>query len=58
MGQTNVHRLLPTLLQHIENGDLEPNAIITHRLPLADAARGYKIFNEKEEDCRKVIMTP
>ena len=26
--------------------------------PLADAARGDEIFNEKQEDCRKVILTP
>jgi len=58
MGQTHVHRLLPKLLDHIENGDLEPNAIITHRMPLADAPRGYQIFNDKEEDCRKVVLTP
>jgi threonine dehydrogenase-like Zn-dependent dehydrogenase len=32
--------------------------IITHRLPLADAARGYEIFNDKQEDCRKVVLLP
>jgi hypothetical protein len=26
-------------------------------MKLADAAQGYKIFNEKEEDCRKVVPT-
>jgi len=58
MGQTHVQRLLPKLLDHIENDDLSPEAIITHRLPLADAARGYEIFDEKAEDCRKVVLTP
>ncbi|PAM84842.1 hypothetical protein CES87_05310 [Pseudomonas sp. ERMR1:02] len=32
--------------------------IISHRLGLEQAAEGYKIFNKKEEDCRKVILTP
>lgn len=58
MGQTHVHRLLPELLDHIENGDLAPNAIISHRMSLADAVRGYEVFNEKREDCRKVVLTP
>jgi len=58
MGQTHVHRLLPKLLDHIENGNLRPNAIISHRMPLAEAARGYEIFNDKKEDCRKVVLTP
>ena len=40
------------------NGELQPEVIITHRLPLAEAARGYEIFNEKEEDCRKVVLSP
>lgn len=53
MGQTNVQRLLPELVQHIENGDLQSDFIIPHHLPLADAARGYQIFDDQAEDCRK-----
>ena len=58
MGQTHVQKLLPELLDAIEEGKLNPEVIISHRLPLAEAARGYKIFNDKQEDCRKVILTP
>ncbi len=58
MGQTHVHHLLPELLQHIENGDLSPEAIITHRMKLADAAKGYEIFEKRQEECRKVVLTP
>ncbi|WP_122310584.1 zinc-dependent alcohol dehydrogenase [Pseudomonas amygdali] len=58
MGQTHVHRFMPELLEHIEAGRLEPEAIITHRMSLEDAAKGYKLFDKKEEDCRKVILTP
>lgn len=58
MGQTHAQRFMPELLEHIEAGKLRPEAIITHRLPLTDAARGYEIFADKEEDCRKVILTP
>lgn len=58
MGQTHVHRFLPELLNHIETGRLSPEVIISHRLSLEQAAEGYKIFDKKEEDCRKVILTP
>lgn len=58
MGQTHVQRLMPELLSHIESGDLRPEVIISHHLPLAEAERGYKIFNDKEEECRKVVLTP
>jgi threonine dehydrogenase-like Zn-dependent dehydrogenase len=37
---------------------LHPDIIISHRLPLRDAANGYKIFDNKEEDCRKVVLLP
>ena len=58
MGQTHVHRYLPELLEHIEAGRLDPSAIVTHRLALEDAARGYELFDERQERCRKVILTP
>jgi threonine dehydrogenase-like Zn-dependent dehydrogenase len=32
--------------------------IVTHRMPLEEAAKGYEIFDRKQEDCRKVILTP
>lgn len=58
MGQTHTQRYMPELLQAIQEGKLHPDVIISHRLPLAEAARGYEIFNEKKEDCRKVVLTP
>ena len=58
MGQTHVQALMPELLGHIGNGKLKPDVIISHRLRLADAAEGYRIFNQKEENCRKVVLTP
>jgi len=57
-GQTHVQGLMPELLDHISNGRLKPEAIITHRMPLDEAARGYQIFNNKEQNCRKVVLTP
>jgi threonine dehydrogenase-like Zn-dependent dehydrogenase len=58
MGQTHAQRFMPELLARIEEGALKPEAIITHRMSLDDAARGYQIFANKEEDCRKVVLTP
>lgn len=58
MGQTHVQSYLPELLTHIEEGRLKPADIITHRMSLEEAAHGYEIFNNKEEDCRKVVLTP
>jgi threonine dehydrogenase-like Zn-dependent dehydrogenase len=58
MGQTHVQKLMPELLDHIAEGNLDPGVIVTHRMPLEEAAKGYEIFDRKQEDCRKVILTP
>lgn len=58
MGQTQVQRYMPRLLEYIRGGDLDPQVIITHRLPLAKAAHGYEVFNQKRENCRKVVLRP
>jgi threonine dehydrogenase-like Zn-dependent dehydrogenase len=57
-GQTHVHRYLPRLLKHIQDGDIDPTAIITHDLPLEGAADGYAMFNEKRNECIKVVLHP
>ncbi len=58
MGQTHVQAFLPELLEAIGEGRLAPDVIISHRMKLADAAKGYDIFNKREDDCRKVVLTP
>ncbi|MDZ7324087.1 glutathione-dependent formaldehyde dehydrogenase [Kosakonia sacchari] len=58
MGQTHVQAYLPDLLPLIESGHLKPEEIVTHHLPLEEAARGYDIFDKHAEDCRKVILVP
>ncbi len=37
-GQTHVHRYLSLLLDHIVAGTLDPSFLVTHRLPLVEAA--------------------
>jgi threonine dehydrogenase-like Zn-dependent dehydrogenase len=58
LGQTHVQKLMPELLQFIEDGKLKPDVIISHRMKLAQAAEGYAMFNEKRDSCRKIVLTP
>jgi threonine dehydrogenase-like Zn-dependent dehydrogenase len=58
MGQTNVHRYLPRLLDYIEKGKIDPRFVISHRLALDEAAEGYKTFHDKKDECIKVILKP
>ena len=56
-SQTPVHRYMRPLLNLIENDEIDPSVIITHRLPLSEAAHGYDIFLNKEDRCEKVVLT-
>jgi threonine dehydrogenase-like Zn-dependent dehydrogenase len=58
MGQTHVHRYLQPLLERIQRGEINPSSIITHRLPLDEAPRGYQMFKEKQDGCIKVVLQP
>lgn len=57
-GQSTPQRDIDELLTWVEQGKITLDDIITHRLRLEDAAHGYEIFNEKKEDCVKVVLTP
>jgi threonine dehydrogenase-like Zn-dependent dehydrogenase len=57
-GQTHVQRYLGPLLGKIQNGEIDPSFVITHRLPLEDAPRAFEMFAEKQDDCIKVVLKP
>ena len=57
-GQTHVHRYMRPLLDRIQNGEIDPSFVITHRMRLDEAPDGYDIFLNKEDDCVKVVLKP
>jgi threonine dehydrogenase-like Zn-dependent dehydrogenase len=57
-GQTHLHRYLQPLLDRIQNGDIDPSFVITHRLPLEQAPQGYEIFKHKKDNCIKIVLKP
>ena len=57
-GQTHVQSYTETLLKKIEDGEIDPSFVITHRLKLDDAPEAYKTFRDKEDNCIKVVLTP
>ncbi|HEX2948341.1 MAG TPA: zinc-dependent alcohol dehydrogenase [Armatimonadota bacterium] len=57
-GQAPVHDYIDHLLELIIQGKIIADDIITHRLPLDEAPHGYEIFNNKEDNCVKVVMRP
>jgi len=57
-GQTHVHRYMRPLLDRIHNGEIDPSFVITHRMKLDEAPKGFQVFVEKEDECMKVVLTP
>ncbi|RYZ07545.1 MAG: glutathione-dependent formaldehyde dehydrogenase [Myxococcales bacterium] len=55
-GQCHVHRYMRPLLERIERGEIDPSFVITHRLPLSQAAEGYDIFLNNRDGCEKVVL--
>ena len=58
MGQAPVHKYIDYLFELVMNGKVQLDDIITHRLPLSEAANAYDIFNDKKDNCVKVVLTP
>jgi threonine dehydrogenase-like Zn-dependent dehydrogenase len=57
-GQCHVQAYMRLLLKRIEEGDLDPSFVITHRLDLEQVRHGYETFKHKEEECVKVVLKP
>jgi threonine dehydrogenase-like Zn-dependent dehydrogenase len=57
-GQTHVNRWTDDLLRRIEEGQIDPTFVITHRVGLEDGPQMYETFREKRDGCVKVVLTP
>lgn len=58
MGQTHMQKYMPPLLKLIEEGKIDPSFVVTHRVPLSEAADAYPMFVEKRDNCIKVVLDP
>ena len=58
MGQAWEHELIDHLLDLVAQKKVVLNDIISHKLPLSQAPHGYEIFNDKKDDCVKVVLQP
>jgi threonine dehydrogenase-like Zn-dependent dehydrogenase len=57
-AQQHGQRYVPRLLEHIQAGELDPSFLITHRMSLEDAPRGYDLFKSKAEGCVRAVFAP
>ncbi|RTQ49198.1 glutathione-dependent formaldehyde dehydrogenase [Hymenobacter gummosus] len=57
-GQAPAHKHIDKLLQYVVEGKVQLDDIISHKLPLSEAAHGYDIFRNKKDNCTKVVLKP
>ena len=57
-NQASVKRLLPRLIEHVQQGHIEPKKLITHRVPLEEVSEAYDIFSKKLDGCIKPVLIP
>ncbi|EEP71230.1 glutathione-dependent formaldehyde zinc-binding dehydrogenase [Micromonospora sp. ATCC 39149] len=58
MGQMHAQRYIPMLLDRIATGEIDPGYLATHPMTLEQGARGYEIFEKKEEGCLRTVLHP
>jgi threonine dehydrogenase-like Zn-dependent dehydrogenase len=57
-GQCHVQRYMRPLLERIEKGEIDPSFVISHRMRLDQASEGFAIFNDKQDNCTKIVLKP
>ncbi|MGR3198059.1 MAG: zinc-dependent alcohol dehydrogenase [Paracoccus sp. (in: a-proteobacteria)] len=57
-GQTHVQRYTKELMHRIMEEEIDTTFLISHRLPLEEAARGYRNFHDQQNEWTKVVLTP
>jgi threonine dehydrogenase-like Zn-dependent dehydrogenase len=55
-GVANIQGHMDEVLELIRDGRIDPKVMISHRLPLSEAPKGYELFEAKE--AMKVVLDP
>jgi 2-desacetyl-2-hydroxyethyl bacteriochlorophyllide A dehydrogenase len=48
----------PALVPLVESGRIKPEQVFTHHLGLSEAAEAYRLFEQREDGCLKVLLDP
>jgi S-(hydroxymethyl)glutathione dehydrogenase / alcohol dehydrogenase len=58
MGQCPAHTYVEPILDLIKQNKFDATDIITHRLPLDEGKKAYELFDQKLDNCIKVVLKP
>lgn len=57
-AQQHGQKYMPRLLEHAAKGELDPSFLATHKMPLEEGPRGYRMFKHKEDGCVRSVFIP
>ncbi|AOH87196.1 hypothetical protein AWL63_23830 (plasmid) [Sphingomonas panacis] len=60
-GVCSVQAQLPEIVSALKSGKLSADhmeSLVTHRIPLSEARDAYKVFDERPEGLKKILLTP
>jgi len=55
-SQVHVQKYWKEIMEHIEKGRFDPTFIWTHTMPLERAEEAYRIFDQKDDGCIKIML--
>ena len=58
MGQTHMHKYLRPLLKRVENGEIDPSFLISHRIGIEEVPSMYKVWRDKKDQVTKIVIDP
>ncbi len=58
MGQTHMMNYLKPLLQHVEQGHIDPSFLISHRIGIEQVPTMYAKWQKKEDGVTKIVIDP
>jgi alcohol dehydrogenase len=57
-GQAWVQRYIDKLISLVQEGKVKLDDVISHSVSLSQASKMYSVFNNKEDNCLKVVLKP
>jgi threonine dehydrogenase-like Zn-dependent dehydrogenase len=57
-AQMHGQRYAPILLDLLQQGKIDSSFLLTHPMPLEAGQEGYEMFNDKTDNCMRVVFTP
>ena len=58
MGQTHMQKYLAPLLKRIENKEIDPSFMISHRIGIEETPEMYKVWAKKQDQVTKIVIDP